>query len=177
MTTALDKPAPDTPLKLTTGRRRGRTVPITVHSDAAQMRAATGTDEPDLAARLLTQAVRATPEATDSLAVMNAAVAAVAGIKPRDPLEGMLATQMVAVHNMAMEMASRALLPGQTTEGVDCNIGRVTRLMRTFAAQVEALQRYRSAGQQTVTVQHVHVADGGQAVIGSVSTGGGGGDG
>ena len=177
MTTALDKPAPDRPLKLTKGRRRGRTVPITVHSDAAQLCAATGTADPDLAARLLTQAGRATADALDDMTAVSATVAAVAGIKPRDPLEGMLAVQMVAVHNMAMEMASRALLPGQTTEGVDCNIGRVTRLMRTFAAQVEALQRYRSAGQQTVTVQHVHVADGGQAVIGSVSTGGGGADG
>src|SRR5690242_18263867 len=31
------------------------------------------------------------------------------------------------------------------------------KLLRTFTAQVEALQRYRGKGQQKVTVEHVHV--------------------
>jgi hypothetical protein len=44
------------------------------------------------------------------------------------------------------------------------------KLARTFAAQVEALKDYRSKGEQKMTVQHVHVADGGQAVIGNVGT-------
>src|SRR5260370_624244 len=33
---------------------------------------------------------------------------------------------------------------------------------RTFAAQVEALKRYRSRGDQTVRVEHVTVNEGGQ---------------
>jgi hypothetical protein len=44
------------------------------------------------------------------------------------------------------------------------------KLARTFAAQAEALKDYRSKGEQKMTVQHVHVADGGQAVIGNVGT-------
>jgi Acetyltransferase (GNAT) domain len=43
------------------------------------------------------------------------------------------------------------------------------KLARTFAAQVEALKRYRSGGEQKMTVQHVHVAQGGQAIVGNVS--------
>ena len=43
------------------------------------------------------------------------------------------------------------------------------KLARTFAAQVEALKRYRSGGEQKMTVQHVHVAEGGQAIVGNVS--------
>jgi hypothetical protein len=43
------------------------------------------------------------------------------------------------------------------------------KLARTFAAQAEALKRYRSGGEQKVTVQHVHVADGGQAIVGNVN--------
>ena len=35
--------------------------------------------------------------------------------------------------------------------------------------QVEALKRYRTGGEQKVTVQHVTVNDGGQAIVGSVS--------
>ena len=40
--------------------------------------------------------------------------------------------------------------------------------MRAYATQVEVLRRLRSGGQQFVRVEHVHVNDGGQAVIGNV---------
>ena len=42
------------------------------------------------------------------------------------------------------------------------------RLLRAFATQVEAHRRSRNGGQQFVRVEHVHVNDGGQAVIGNV---------
>jgi hypothetical protein len=44
------------------------------------------------------------------------------------------------------------------------------RLMRAFAIHVEVLRRLRHGGQQFVRVEHVHVNDGGQAVIGNVKT-------
>ena len=40
--------------------------------------------------------------------------------------------------------------------------------MRAYATQVEVLRRLRSGGQQFVRVEHVHVNDGRQAVIGNV---------
>jgi hypothetical protein len=43
-------------------------------------------------------------------------------------------------------------------------------------AQVEALKRYRTGGQQKVTVEHVTVNEGGQAIVGNVTHKGGGGD-
>jgi hypothetical protein len=45
--------------------------------------------------------------------------------------------------------------------------------MRTFTNQMETLKRYRSGAQQTVKVEHVHVHEGGQAIVGNVETGGG----
>jgi hypothetical protein len=45
----------------------------------------------------------------------------------------------------------------------------LNKLARTFASQVEALKKYRSAGEQTIKVQHVTVNDGGQAIVGNVS--------
>ena len=42
------------------------------------------------------------------------------------------------------------------------------KLTRTFAIQVEALKRYRTGGQQKVTVEHVNVHAGGQAIVGTV---------
>jgi hypothetical protein len=48
----------------------------------------------------------------------------------------------------------------------------LNKLARTFATQVEALKKYRSAGEQTIKVQHVTVNDGGQAIVGQHQAGG-----
>jgi hypothetical protein len=40
--------------------------------------------------------------------------------------------------------------------------------MRAYATQVEVLRRLRHGGQQFVRVEHVHVNDVGQAIIGNV---------
>jgi hypothetical protein len=58
----------------------------------------------------------------------------------------------------------------------DSNGNLAVKLLRTFAAQTEALQRYRGKGQQKVTVEHVLVHTGGQAIVGSVGQSGGGRD-
>jgi hypothetical protein len=56
--------------------------------------------------------------------------------------------------------------------------GIATKLQRTFVAQVEALSKLRRGGEQKVTVEHVHVHAGGQAIVGAVTStpgpGGGG---
>ncbi len=107
----------------------------------------------------------------------NAAIASVIEIRPRDTLELMLATQMSAIHYLALEMSERAMLSEQSENGVDININRINKLMRTFTTQVEALNKYRNKGKQQITVKHqnVNVNDGGQAVIGDVNQGGGNG--
>jgi hypothetical protein len=45
------------------------------------------------------------------------------------------------------------------------------KLSRTFAIQMEALNRYRGKGQQTVTVEQVNVNSGGQAIVGAIASG------
>ena len=40
--------------------------------------------------------------------------------------------------------------------------------MRTYVAQVEAFRHLRQAGSQFMRVEHVHVNEGGQALIGNV---------
>lgn len=128
----------------------------------------------DFITRLINQVVNVAPNHSqeDLERWANAILAAIHGIKPRDPLEAMLAAQMVASHTAGMECARRAFLAEQTTEGTSANINRMTKMMRTFTAQVEALQKYRHGGQQTVTVQRVSVQDGGQAVVGNIRSGG-----
>ena len=117
---------------------------------------------------------------SDPEGAATAALAGVQGIGPRDHLESLLACQMTATHAAAMEMLRRAQYKEQPNQAVDACVNRATRLMRTFALQVTALKDYRARGQQTVTVQHVQVGEGGQAVVGgtvSLHRPEGGGDG
>jgi hypothetical protein len=66
------------------------------------------------------------------------------------------------------------MLSEQTFEGRRENLNQANKLSRTHAALLEALNRHRGKGQQKVTVEHVHVHAGGQAVVGMVETPGGG---
>jgi len=102
----------------------------------------------------------------------EAAISALIGIGPRDELEGMMAAQLIAAHNAAMECYRRAMLPGQTAEGRHENLSQANKLSRTYTILLEALNRNRGKGQQKVTVEHVHVHAGGQAVVGMVDGGG-----
>jgi hypothetical protein len=96
--------------------------------------------------------------------------AALIGIAPKDEIEGMIATQLIAAHNAAMECYRRAMLGEQTFEGRRENLSQANKLSRTYAVLVEALNRHRGKGQQKVTVEHVHVHSGGQAVVGMIET-------
>jgi hypothetical protein len=103
-----------------------------------------------------------------------AVLAALVGIAPQDELEGMLAAQLIACHNVAMECYRRAMIADQTCEGRQENSNQANKLSRTYAVLLDALNRHRGKGQQKVTVEHVHVHAGGQAVVGMVETPGGG---
>ncbi|MFL4991542.1 MAG: hypothetical protein ACJ8DV_09645, partial [Microvirga sp.] len=99
---------------------------------------------------------------------LSATVAALMGIGAKDELEGMMAAQLVAAHNAAMECYRRAMIGEQSFEGRRENLTQANKLSRTYAALVEALNRHRGKGQQKVTVEHVHIHAGGQAVVGAV---------
>ena len=98
----------------------------------------------------------------------NATVEALIGIGPKDELEGMIAAQLLAAHNAAMECYRRAMIGEQTFEGRRENLSQGSKLSRTCDSLLEALNRHRGKGQQKVTVEHVHVHSGGQAVVGMV---------
>ncbi len=103
-----------------------------------------------------------------------ATVAALEGIGPRDELEGMIAAQLIAAHNASMECYRRAMLPDQTFKGRSEALNQANKLSRTWATLLDALNKHRGKGQQKVTVEHVHVHAGGQAVVGTVERRGGG---
>src|SRR5215471_4808863 len=90
------------------------------------------------------------------------------GVKPRDQLETMLAAQMAIIHTASMRLA-RELALAETIAHQDSAERALNKLARTFAMQLEALKRYRTGGEQKVTVQHVSVNEGGQAIVGNVN--------
>lgn len=106
-----------------------------------------------------------TPSAID----INAMLSAIVGIKPRDETEAMLIAQMVATHNLAMTFARR-LNHTVTIPQQDSAVNGLTKLTRTYAAQMAALKHYRAGGEQRVIVQRVDVREGGQAVAGVVNS-------
>ena len=70
-----------------------------------------------------------------------------------------------------MECYRRAMISEQTFEGRKENLNQANKLSRTYATLLEALNRRRRKGQQKVTVERVHVHEGGQAIVGNVEGG------
>lgn len=106
---------------------------------------------------------------------LNTALATLHDLAPQDSLEVLLSVQMLATHNVAVEMLRRSLISEQTMPCVESCINRATKLLRTFTAQLEALNRHRGkGGEQRVVVQHVNVTEGGQAIVGNITKGAGG---
>src|SRR5271166_4846415 len=85
---------------------------------------------------------------------INFMLAVVKGIEPRDQIEAMLASQMAAVHNATMTFARR-LAHVENIPQQDSAQNAFNKLARTFAAQVEALKRYRSGGEPSRGAQEL----------------------
>ena len=93
-------------------------------------------------------------------------------------LEKMLAHQLAVAHEASLRLMDRALsyeAGGRSMREGDsieaCRLANsAARLMSAFQDGIATLQRMRTGGNQTVTVQHVNVASGGQAVVGNVQT-------
>jgi predicted O-linked N-acetylglucosamine transferase (SPINDLY family) len=138
------------------------------HRDAAiarsLLREALGSASDEFVEGLICQLANAgSPHARD----LNFALSIIKNVKPNDQLETMLAAQMAVTHVALMTFAHR-LACVENIPQQDSAVNAFNRLARTYATQMEALKRYRTGGEQKVTVQHVSVNDGGQAIVGDV---------
>jgi len=95
---------------------------------------------------------------------------ALSGFAPRDELEGHLCMQMIAASNTAMECLRRANHPNNTHQGREQDLKHFEKLSTLYARHMEALDRHRGKGQQKITVEHVNVHAGGQAIVGNVGS-------
>lgn len=186
---ALPEPGPDELDQIKKGRRAhdGRTKPPRIDFRPNGQIASPHSDVPGfvtaLAGTFGTKSLAFTFASVDDLVAVtrrsdgersprtaNAALALVAAIEPRNELEAALAVQMAGTHAAATKMLDR-LNTAAFTDSVTVYGNMAVKLQRTFAAQVEALAKLRTAGKQIVEVNHVHtyVGAGGQAIIGDVT--------
>lgn len=115
-----------------------------------------------------------------SFDVTALAIDAAESVEASNSIEKMLAHQMAVAHEASMRLMDRALSydaggramrEGDSVEA--CRLANTAaRLMSAFNDGALTLQKLRTGGSQTVTVQHVNVTSGGRAVIGNVSAGG-----
>lgn len=163
----------------TEAQRRRRTPVISTSPDGAvnittncpdQLRELFGTQTREAAFSLMHSAISALGKSGENYRDLLAAMAV--EIEPRDGIEAMLVVQMTATHTAMTEMTRRMVDTSggyQVRESLERSI---TRLSRTYLAQIEALKKHRAKVQQTVRVERVTVKSGGQAVVGNVQHGG-----
>ena len=75
---------------------------------------------------------------------------------------------MACTHTAAMAVLAKLDAAFATERRIAAFGSAAARLMRAYAMQIEVLRRLRNGGHQFVRVEHVHVNDGGRAVIGNV---------
>jgi hypothetical protein len=120
------------------------------------------------ASLLQLQAAARSPFGTISETHINAALAMSEAAAPKDEIEAALAVQMACTHTAAMGILAKLDCGFGTERRIAAFGSAAARLLRAYATQIEVLRRLRHGGQQVVRVEHVHVNDGGQAVIGNV---------
>ncbi len=161
--------------KRKTTAKKGRKVALVAGRDV-EPATATGTDVRHLQTELIRQVgatlwLPASLPKEEHVRQIKAAIAMLEGIQPQGEIEGLLAAQMVAAHNAAMECLRRAMREGQPFAIRDQNLKHAAKFMSMYVRQIETLDKHRGKGQQKVTVEHVHVEAGGQAIVGHVETG------
>lgn len=98
----------------------------------------------------------------------TALIEALMGTAPKDEFEGMCAAQLIAAHATVMRCFRVSANPNNSVEVKDIYLKQAGKLMRSFAVVLDTLNRHRGKGQQKMTVEHIYVADGGQAIIGNI---------
>src|SRR3954471_659676 len=104
-------------------------------------------------------------------AIAQAVITGQMALTPSDPVEAMLAAQMIAANAASLDLYRRAWIPEQSFEVRTKYLALADKAARTVAVLTEALDRHRGRGQQQITVKHVTVnAD--QAVVADQVVGG-----
>lgn len=137
----------------------------------ARLKAALGTASSDFVSQTLFQLQTAArlPCGGISEIAVNAALSLVESAKPKDEVEAALIVQMACTHTAAMAILSRIGGARGGDRHVAIMAGAASKMLRSFAIQVEALRRLRAGGSQYMRIEHIHIESNAQTVIGNLS--------
>jgi hypothetical protein len=149
--------------------KSGDVTHVTIVGETSALMRSFGTRDPDFLFGLIHQVANAGSkgEHPDELG-FKFMLAFIRDREPRDHIDAMLTAQTAATHVAAMRAANR-LAHAESLQERDSAERTYNKLTRTFAIQVEALQRYRATKEEKAIVQHVSVSDGSQPTIGNVT--------
>jgi len=136
----------------------------------ARLKKTLGTTSPDFVAATLRQIEIASrlPYQGTSEAAVNAALAIIEGAQPRNEIEAVAVIQLACAHAATMQVLSS--LRNTSGRQQAAMASAAAQLIKASAVQMEQLRKLKGGQSQYVRVEHVHVNDGGQAVIGHVET-------
>jgi hypothetical protein len=122
-------------------------------------------------------ALEASSHRTELLTQLGTDIAAMAldaadTISANNSLEKMLAHQMAGLHQASIRMLHRANLMQDTEHSVKY-VNAAIKASTAYQGAMATLHRVRDDKRQHILVQHVNVGAGGQAVVGTVNSGGG----
>jgi hypothetical protein len=92
--------------------------------------------------------------------------------KRNNEIEGHLIAQLVVLHEQSMTWLGKA----NRTENIDflnVYLNGASKLLVRHHETLVALLKYRRGDEQRVHVEHVHIHDGGKAIVGNIDMGGG----
>jgi hypothetical protein len=123
----------------------------------------------DMALEHLERAARMPGDGASNVSI-NGALAIVAAFAPRNEAEAVLALQAACTHMVAMVMMARIGGGHGGDRRLPALASAAAKLLRAHCMQVETFRRLRGGGEQNIRVEHVHVHEGGQAIVGAVTT-------
>ena len=137
-----------------------------------QLRRAFGTVSDEFVGMVLHHLERAARMPGDGASDMaiNGAIAMITAFAPKNEVEAALALQAACTHMAAMAVMSRIGGAGGGSQRLPGLASAAARLLRAYCAQMETHRRLRGGGEQNIRVEHVHVHEGGQAIVGAVNS-------
>ena len=85
-------------------------------------------------------------------------------------LQNMLVTQLLGIYELQQKILPYANRSVHSPECSQYFINSLTKLSNVFIQQLNTLQKLQGNSHQKVTVEHLHVNAGGQAIVGQVNT-------
>jgi hypothetical protein len=113
----------------------------------ASAASAFGSCDRDFIDMVLQQVSNMIPSEEFNINTINGILSALGGIAPKDEIEALLASQMIAVHFASIEATRRAAIAETSPELRSMNLKHAGQLMRTYTQQMKARDRHRGKEQ------------------------------